>query len=347
LYGTTFGGEGAYFYGTVFRITIGGVRKVIYSFSGSDGNGPDSPLAQGADGNLYGTTVFGGANNTGEVFKLTLLGQLTVLHSFDLQNPVDHTNSDGAGPGAGLLLAPDGVHFYGTASVGGANAKGTIFEITTAGTFNKLFDFTGNVGPTSGYDSESTLMEQTNGSFYGLTKAGGANNAGVFYSLSPPSPIQILIIEGPVWLKPGDPVEILGNNLSQVVKITFGGVQAQFQLGTDTHLRAQVPSDAVDGLIIASLATGQQVESQMAVHILPKITNLDPTSGPVGTRVGIVGGGFVGTKKVAFGGVKATSYTVVNATLIQAIVPPGARTGKVTVATRNGNVASKQTFTVN
>jgi hypothetical protein len=81
--------------------------------------------------------------------------------------------------------------------------------------------------------------------------------------------------------------------------------------------------------------------------MLPNITNLDPSSGPVGTRVGIVGGGFTGTKKVTFGGVRATNFTVVNPTLIQATVPTGAKTGKVSVTTPNGTATSKQTFTVN
>jgi hypothetical protein len=107
-----------------------------------------------------------------------------------------------------------------------------------------------------------------------------------------------------------------------------------------------VPSAAVDGLIVATLASGQQIQTQLAVHILPNITNLDPTSGPVGAQVGIVGGGFVGAKKVNFGGVKATSYTVVTPSLIRAIVPTGAKTGKVTVTTLNGTATSKQTFTV-
>jgi len=57
--------------------------------------------------------------------------------------------------------------------------------------------------------------------------------------------------------------------------------------------------------------------------------------------------GFIGATEVTFGGVKATNFTVVSPTLIQAIVPTGARTGKVVVTTRNGTARSKQTFTVN
>jgi uncharacterized repeat protein (TIGR03803 family) len=346
LYGTTFGGEGDFFNGTVFRMTTGGVNKLIYSFSGTDGSNPAGPVVEGSDGNLYGTTALGGANNTGEVFKLTLLGQLTVLHSFSVQNPSDHTNSDGAGPLAGLLPAPDGTHLYGTTAVGGANASGTIFEITTGGTFNKFFDFTGNVGPTTGADAESTLMQHTNGLSYGATEGGGANDAGVFYNLSPASPIPILKIAGPVWLKQGDPVEILGNDLGEISKLTFGGVKATFQPGSDTFIVATVPNAAVDGLITAILVTGQQIETQSAIHILPMITNLDPSSGGVGTQVSIVGGGFIGTKKVTFGGAKSAVFKVVSATLIHTTVPAGAKTGTVSVITPNGTAISKQKFTV-
>ena len=65
----------------------------------------------------------------------------------------------------------------------------------------------------------------------------------------------------------------------------------------------------------------------MVAHILPKITNLNPTSGAVGTQVGIVGGGFVGATRVAFGGVPATHFAVVAPNLIHATVPTGAKTG--------------------
>lgn len=86
----------------------------------------------------------------------------------------------------------------------------------------------------------------------------------------------------------------------------------------------------------------EQVQSDTQLHILPTITNLDPTSGAVGTQVGIVGGGFVGATKVTFGGVKATSFTVVDPTLIQADVPAGAKTGKIVVTTPNGKPAKRR-----
>jgi uncharacterized repeat protein (TIGR03803 family) len=346
LYGTTFnGGPGGSGPGTVFRMTTAGAIKVIHNFTdtGNDGAFPDSPLTQAADGNLYGTTHDGGANNSGEVFKLTLAGNFTTLHSFDAYTGTFDLNNDGGGPVAGLLVASDG-NLYGANSLGGAFGNGTLFRITTGGSFTKLFDF--GTGIDSGPQPLATLVEHTNGIYYGVTDGSATSGSGNFYSLIPTNPIQILRVAGPVWVKPGDPVEILGNNLNEVSRITFAGVQAQFKTGSDTYLVAQVPRSAVDGRITATLVTSQKIKTQVAVHILPVITNLDPSSGPVGSKVSIVGGGFAGANKVSFGGIKATRFTVVTPSKIQATVPTGARTGKVTVITPNGSATSKQKFTV-
>lgn len=345
LYGTTFNG-GAFGPGTVFRMTTGGAIKTIYSFSGTAGDGafPNSPLTQASDGNLYGTTHDGGANGSGMVFRLTLAGKFTALHSFDVYQGSFKTNNDGGGPVAGLLAASDG-NLYGANSLGGANGNGTLFLVTKGGIFDKLFDFPGELD--GGPSPYATLMQHTNGSYYGVTNDGFSTGGGNFYSLTPPNPILTLIIEGPVWVPPGIPVEILGSDLEQVVELTFGGVKAQFTIISPTNLVAQVPSAAVDGPIVAILSSGLQVQSQQPIHILPKITNLDPTAGPVGAQVSIVGAGFKGAKSVAFGGVRATQFTVVTPNLVRATVPAGAKTGKVSVTTPNGSAVSKQTFTVN
>src|SRR5579864_8993645 len=75
-----------------------------------------SPLSQGLDGNLYGTTAEGGAHQGGTFFKITPDGTLTTLHNFCSQ-----TNCpDGAGPVCNLTLSTDG-KFYGTTTQGGTN----------------------------------------------------------------------------------------------------------------------------------------------------------------------------------------------------------------------------------
>jgi uncharacterized repeat protein (TIGR03803 family) len=76
LYGTT-DGDGGAGYGTVFKITPGGTLTTLQSFNNTDGASPSAGLAQGTDGNFYGTAYGGGANSClaglgcGTVFKIT------------------------------------------------------------------------------------------------------------------------------------------------------------------------------------------------------------------------------------------------------------------------------------
>jgi uncharacterized repeat protein (TIGR03803 family) len=328
--------------GTLFRMsTPSGSIKVLHNFNDTDGATPSGGLVQASDGTLYGTTAYGGANENGTIYKSNVNGKVTVLHSFDPNGA-----ADGQIPDAGLLLASDG-YLYGVNNSGGANSGGTIFRINTTGTFTKLFDFTNTAPGVAGSNPNATLMQHTNGNIYGLSFSGGTNNDGVFFSLLAANLIQILKVAGPIFLLPGGPVQVLGNNLTHVIAVNFGGVSAQFTLGTDSILTATVPNGALDGLVNVIFDTGLMTQTMSSYHILPKITNLDPSSGHVGSVVNITGGGFTGAKKVTFGGVVATSFSVLSATLIQATVPTGAKTGKVGVQTPNGSATSPKKFTVN
>jgi uncharacterized repeat protein (TIGR03803 family) len=343
--------------GTIFTIgTSGGAAVTIHNFTGADGSIPLGPLTYTLTRcgkfdfciHLYGTASEGGANGTGNIFEVSPGGAFTVLHSFDPSTTPTSTNNGGGYPG-GLLLVPNG-QLLGVSTIGGADGWGTIYQVSTSGSFVPLFDFTGSTGTAAGDFPSGPLMQHTNGCFYGLTFGGATSSSyGDVYDLcpSPTPPFHILMVEGPIFVLPGVPVEIIGSNMEEVSTIAFGGVQAQFQPGSDTYLMATVPMDAVDGVVTATFPSGTQVESATEMYILPLITNLDPTSGPVGQEVDIVGGGFSGATRVGFGGVKATSFTVLSPSLIQATVPPDAKTGKVTVTTPHGTATSKQTFTVN
>src|SRR5215471_7510815 len=146
----------------------------LHDFNGTDGSQPYfMALAIGNDGNLYGTTEYGGAHNLGTVFSITPTGTLTTLHSF--AGPP----SDGATPTAGLTLGSDG-NFYGTTLNGGANAIGSIFKITPQGTVTLLHSFV----QSDGQAPYAGVVKDGSGNFYGTTSGGGASGNGTTYKLS-------------------------------------------------------------------------------------------------------------------------------------------------------------------
>ncbi|HWO27971.1 MAG TPA: choice-of-anchor tandem repeat GloVer-containing protein, partial [Candidatus Acidoferrum sp.] len=125
LYGTTTQG-GAYGGGSVFKLTSGGKETVLYNFcvqtACKDGAEPAASLVMDKEGNLYGTTEFGGTNtcfatSCGTVFKLTPAGKETVLYSFG-SHPRDGNN-----PTLDALILDSKGNLYGTTPYGGANAS--------------------------------------------------------------------------------------------------------------------------------------------------------------------------------------------------------------------------------
>jgi uncharacterized repeat protein (TIGR03803 family) len=187
FYGTTSAG-GKYGVGTVFKITSAGSEAVVYSFSGGvdgskDGAFPYAPLTQGPDGNLYGTTLYGGASSTGTVFQLTPAGEEKVIYSFG-------KIPDGNYP-LTMILASDG-NFYGFTEAGGSVSNGftygngTVFEITTAGVEKIVYSFLGlKTGLLYGDGFvPSSLIEGRDGNLYGTTQSGGEYDEGTVFKLT-------------------------------------------------------------------------------------------------------------------------------------------------------------------
>jgi len=163
--------------GTVFQMSPDGTVTPLYSFTaGTEGAVPLAALAQGTDGNFYGTTYEGGISNAGAIFMITPAGGLTTLHTF--------TNGlDGGNPMAPLVQGTD-ANFYGAASSGGGkNGYGTVFQITSAGVFTTLHVFTNSGSGKGGTYPTGGLVQGADGQFYGTTHGGGTNGDGTIFEI--------------------------------------------------------------------------------------------------------------------------------------------------------------------
>ena len=143
-------------------VAHGQTYVALHSFAGADGFIPACGLLQAADGNFYGTTVAGGTNSQGNVFRMDASGNVVTLHSFD--------GTDGAQPKAGLIQATDG-NFYGTTTIGGPTGHiGTVFRMNAAGTVTTLHEFLGS----DGGSPMGVLLQASDGNLYGTTVVGGS-----------------------------------------------------------------------------------------------------------------------------------------------------------------------------
>jgi uncharacterized repeat protein (TIGR03803 family) len=181
FYGTTYEG-GTNAYGTVFKMTPAGVLTNIHIFQGPathDGRWPFSPLTQGTDGYLYGTTSAGGTRGYGTVFQMDYAGNLTIIHSFT-------NGADGGTPYAGVFEGSDG-YFYGTTQSGGTNGVeyggyGTVYKVNAASNFIPLHEF----GSTAddGQNPIGGIIQGYTGDYFGTTFNGGSNTYGVVFRIT-------------------------------------------------------------------------------------------------------------------------------------------------------------------
>ncbi len=243
FYGTasTLGNAGSY--GTVFTITPKGKYTVVHQFNDTDGAYPFGGLILGTDGNFYGQTDLGGASQYGAfgtVYKMTPSGKVTTLHSFE--------QTDGDNPISDLVQGTDG-NFYGTASYGGKHPNfGTVFKITSSGTFTTLHNF----DSTDGSYPYAGLVQATSGKFYGATYAGGSSTAcpygcGTVFSLS--VGLGPFVETVPTSGKVGAAVRILGTDLTGATSVTFNGTAAKFKVISKSEIETNVPSGATTGTV--------------------------------------------------------------------------------------------------
>jgi uncharacterized repeat protein (TIGR03803 family) len=203
LYGTTYAGGTSTLKGQGVVYSLASLAKgmpqtketILYSFaskSATDGANPTGNVTLGSDGEIYGTTEFGGTQDQGTVYMLKPPASKgkrwteEVLYSFGA-DPIN----DGANPFNSLLLYKG--NLYGTTSIGGnsgceGTGCGNIFELSppvppaTEWTETILHQFSGADGALS----MSNLILDEKGNLYGTASMGGASESGVVFELEPP-----------------------------------------------------------------------------------------------------------------------------------------------------------------
>lgn len=180
LYGATAAG-GVNRSGAVFKISPDGTETIVHSFgaSASDGLYPVSGLAIDGQGNIYGTTSYGGKGfGAGTVYKVSAQGSYSIVHYFV-------GGGDGLRPMAPLALDQQG-NLYGTTELGGAFGEGSVFKIASGGKESILHSFSATgAAKADGVFPEGGLVVDAQGNLYGTTYNGGAFHTGVVFKLTP------------------------------------------------------------------------------------------------------------------------------------------------------------------
>jgi uncharacterized repeat protein (TIGR03803 family) len=323
FHGTTAGGGGGVgglsANGTVYRLTAGGKLTTTHTFclqsKCPDGSLPQN-LIQGADGNFYGVTASGGNQTTvngtgaGTVFRISPSG-FSTLYRFCAATPC----VDGAAP-TQLIQAAEG-DLYGVTTLGGAitsnapDGSGTVFKVTTAGTLTTLHAFCTQTGCPDG-QRPSSLIQGSDGSFYGTAEGENANTGPVFR------------------ITPEGTFTVLYNLLS------YQGEPLTLTQGTD---------GAFYGTTWGGGKTGRGGIFRLDIGLGPFVHPV-LTFGKVGARVTILGTALTDTTAVHFNGTEATFTVGSSGTAITTTVPASATSGPVTVTTATGTLTSNVPFTV-
>jgi uncharacterized repeat protein (TIGR03803 family) len=328
FYGTT-ESDGAYGFGTVFKVTASGELTVLYNFCAQencpDGYDPYSGLIQATNGDLYGETLTGGTDTNdgggtggGTIFKITTSGTLTTLYRF-CSRMLNAMCLDGEFPLGGLVQGTNG-DFYGTTLSGGAHGGGTIFKITPSGTLTTLYAFCSQIGCPDGEIPRSALVQANDGDFYGTTSTGGGGaSAGTIFKITPSGTFTTIYL-----FCPQAPCGDGGYPDAPLVQDTNGKLYGTAMAGGANGNYGTVFS--------LSMGLGAFVKTL-------------PTSGNVSAEVKILGTDLTGATGVTFNGV-AASFTVASASEISTMVPIGATTGHVRVTTPSGTLSSNVPFRV-
>ena len=303
LYGTTNNGTIA----VLYKITTAGVFTPLVTLAAQS----YSPLILATNGNLYGTTLYGGTFNGGTIFQFTPTSKaFKTLFNFKTEYS----------PWGPLMQGVDGA-LYGTTSTGGTGSGGTLFKITTAGVYKVLVNFISSGA--NGSKPFSGVVQGSDKLLYGVTSTGGANGQGVLYKVSTtgsgytdlhdfitatgdtPLSTPLLHTNGtiygltshggsiipngvlysmnvglkefvaPVVLHAGkvsSSVELLGQGFNTATGVLFGTGSGQLTIVNDTYATAKIATGASTGLITVK-EPGGNLTTLQNFKITPAIKN--------------------------------------------------------------------------
>jgi len=317
IYGTASAGGAHGSFGTVFQLPPTGGLKTLHSFCSlsdcSDGDFPIQTLVLGSNGTIYGAAQSGGAYGKGTVFKLTQTGTLTTLHHFCAQSGCP----DGSTPST-LVLGSDG-NFYGTTREGGSMNAGVFFKVAPSGQLVTLYNFCSRAGCADG-GGPFSLMQATDGNFYGITQRGDGAGSGTVFKLTPSGSLTVLHTFCSGGACTDGKLPSTGGLVQHTNGIFYGVI------GHGGNLTS-------NGTIF-SLSTG------LAPFVLAS-----PAAAPSGTAIRILGTNLTGATSVTFNGTAAT-FKLVSSTEITTNVPAGATTGLIRVVLPASTLSSNVAFAV-
>ena len=248
---TTSGGKEGY--GLVFSVTPAGEFAVVHDFAGGDADGqePSAGMIRGHDGNLYGTTLYGGTREDGTVYRLTPGGVFAVVHSFDAQY-------FGEGTAPSRLSQDAAGNFYGTLNVG--RGYGSVFKLTPAGVPSTLYDFTDRLDGISA--AVGNVVVNGAGNVFGLAPSGQFGGAGILFELGT-LPVATVLAEGEL------------GTTAVPEQGEYFVVSLSFAPAADVHVSYTVKGSAAAGVDYVALKGTAKIKAGNTSKVI-KVVPLDP-----------------------------------------------------------------------
>ncbi|HEX6885013.1 MAG TPA: IPT/TIG domain-containing protein [Planctomycetota bacterium] len=271
------------------------------------------------------TTVPDGASS-GPIAVTTPSGTATSSSDFTVLPPAPTISSFAPTRGAvGTSVAITGTGFASATRVtfGGASAAFSVASSTRI---------------------DASVPRDANSGRITVTNPGGRGvSSGDFTVLRPPTIEAFHPSSGP----PGTQVTIAGGPFTGAYSVQFGDAEAAFRVLSPTQIQATVPDGASSVPIRVANPDGVAVSSDpFGIVPVPRLDSFFPSLGTIGTPVTVSGEHFTHATSVAFDGMRALAFTVLDDRTILTLVPPGARSGKIGVSTPDGTGTSRAVFTV-